>query len=216
MISPGRHINISSDWIRGITSPICSYFQISTHIRSFIIKKSHYHQDVKNTPALPHLMSAFQQDQTVCISVSVSVSLSHCLSLSAGCTKICSLFCIFALISFPGPRLAISFLSKQPDLMLWWNIQIKAIYTKMKAIKIYVKTKVSESCFKLNAHIYLFFLWKFLGYSVSGLAWLAVAWKLFWLCETLLVDRIIFYLGRFILKYVHLICHNTMCSSCSC
>ena len=134
----------------------------------------------------PHLMSAFQQDQTVMF-VFLLASLCQCISVSAECTKICSLFCIFALISFPGPRLAISFLSKQPDLMLWWNIQIKAIYTKMKAIKIYVKTKVSESCFKLNARIYLFFLWKFLGYSVSGLAWLAVAWKLFWLCKLCLL-----------------------------
>ena len=218
LISQGRHINISSDWIRGITSPICSYFQISTHIRSFIIKKSHYHRDVKNTPALgrlcPHLMSAFQQDLVV-LKLFVFLVVSQC---QCQCSQVCSLFCIFALISFPGPRLAISFLSKQPNLMFWWNIQIRAIYTKIMAIKIYVKTKVSESCFKLNAHIYIFFSMNIprLLCEWSSLPGCCYSWKLFWLCRTLFVDKIIFYLGRFILKYVHLICHNTMCPSCSC
>ena len=173
LISPGRHINISSDWIRGITSPICSYFQISTHIRSFIIKKSHYHQDVKNTPALPppHVCIPARSNgsQTVCISVSVAVVyISLSLSLSADCSQICSLFCIFALISFPGPRLAISFLSKQPNLMFWWNIQIRAILHKNYGNRNMCQNKTIWKLFQANCS-HLSFLWKSLGYSVSGL-----------------------------------------------
>ena len=82
----------------------------------------------------PHLLSAFQQDLVV-LKLFVFLVVSQC---QCQCSQVCSLFCIFALISFPGPRLAISFLSKQPNLMFWWNIQIRAIYTKIMAIKIYM------------------------------------------------------------------------------